>query len=187
MLQSSLSQSYNQIFLLIGVFLSRIHPQVAFLCNSEKQPCLQVKRCSNEGSIVHLDFRLSNWYHLVTGFFDVRLHPKPLAKTCFSIGNWGIRMCILVKLARGPSSKRVMHTFVLARISRVSWLKPTLGALRFLCSTCLPKQLRAASYLEMTSNEDANDRLKLRDQKSSKTQAYRHVSCSYIYTWWVPW
>ena len=39
---------------------------------------------------------------------------------------------------------------VFARMSRVSWLKPTLGALRFLCSTCFPKQLRAASYLEIT-------------------------------------
>ena len=85
--------------------------------------------------------------------FLKNIWEKPLAKTCLSIGSFGMGICILVKLARGPSSSRVIHTLVLARISRVSWLKPTAGALRFLCRTCLPKQLRAASYLEITSSE----------------------------------
>ena len=82
------------------------------------------------------------------------IYPKPLAKTCLSIGNFGMGMCIFVKLARGPSSSLVMHNLVLERMSRVSWLNPTLGALRFLCKTCFPKQLRAASYLEITSSDE---------------------------------
>ena len=49
-----------------------------------------------------------------------------------------------------------MHSLVLLRMSLVSWLKPMLGALRFLFSTCLPKQLRAASYWEMMSSVAAS-------------------------------